>query len=279
MAEGVPASPKCASKGSARPPLLEVTHLHVRYGPISALKGVSLSVCPGEVVAILGANGAGKSTLMRALAGLEPVWKGEIRFNGESIAKQPSHRRSRSGIALVLEGRSVFAPLSVRENLRLGMLSEGLVGKHRLFTERMDWVCAIFPALRSRTEVRAGELSGGQQQMLAIARALMSKPRFLLLDEPSFGLAPIIVEELFQTLIDLNQQTGLTVLLAEQNIDNALAIADRAYVFEVGEVAIADTAEHLLEKFNLEDIYLGRSGNAGYRRGGDLARSSHLDLD
>lgn len=261
MAEGTQTLQKCTSEATPGRPLLEVTDLHVRYGPINALKGVSLAVASGEMVAILGANGAGKSTLMRALAGLEPVWKGEIRFAGESIAKQPSYRRSRSGIALVLEGRSVFAPLSVRENLRLGMLSEGLLGKHELFRERMEWVCGVFPALRPRTEIRAGELSGGQQQMLAIARALMSKPSFLLLDEPSLGLAPIIVEELFQTLIDLNEKTGLTVLLAEQNIDNALAIADRAYVFEVGEVVVADTAEHVLAKFDLEDLYLGRSGD------------------
>jgi branched-chain amino acid transport system ATP-binding protein len=261
MAEAVQPAPKASPDASAGAPLLEVIDLHVRYGPIRALKGVSLAVAAGEVVAILGANGAGKSTLMRAVAGLEPAWRGDIRIHGESIARQPAHRRSRSGIALVLEGRSVFAPLNVRENLRLGMLSEGLVGKHRLFRERMEWVCDIFPALRTRTEVRAGELSGGQQQMLAIARALMARPEFLLLDEPSLGLAPIIVEELFQTLIDLNEKTGLTVLLAEQNIDNALAIADRAYVFEVGEIAIADSAARVLAQVNVEDVYLGRSGN------------------
>lgn len=242
----------------AAPDLLRVERLHVRYGRISALKGVSLHVASGEIVAILGANGAGKSSLMRALGGLEPIWNGDVFLAGKSIIGLPAHLRPKIGISLVLEGRSVFAPLTVRENLRLGMLSEGVTGKHALFKERMDTVCEIFPALRSRTEMRAGELSGGQQQMLAIARALMSNPKLLLLDEPSLGLAPIVVEELFQSLLTLTEKTGLTVLLAEQNIDNALAISDRGYVFEVGEVAVTDTAKHLVENVNLEDIYLGR---------------------
>jgi len=238
--------------------VLEVADLHVRYGRISALKGVSMAVAPGEIVAILGANGAGKSTLMRALAGLEPVWKGRAIFQGVSIARQPAHTRARAGMVLVLEGRSVFAPLTVKENLRLGMLAEGFVGKRHVFKERAEWALGLFPALKDRMDVRAGELSGGQQQMLAIARALMSKPSFLMLDEPSLGLAPRIVEELFQALLDLNRSTGLSVLLAEQNIDNALAIADRGYVFEVGKVVITDCAEKLMTDPNLENVYLGR---------------------
>jgi branched-chain amino acid transport system ATP-binding protein len=239
-----------------------VDDLHIRYGRISAVKGISMTVAAGEVVAILGANGAGKSTLLRALAGLEPVWKGDILFRGRSIRTAPAHNRACNGIALVLEGRSVFAPLTVRENLRLGMFSEGMIGKQALFRERMDSVCELFPALRSRTEMRAGELSGGQQQMLAIARALMSSPKLLLLDEPSLGLAPIIVEELFNTMLSLARRTDLTVVLAEQNIDNALAISDRGYVLEVGKVAVTDSAERLLENMDLEDIYLGRGMEA-----------------
>ncbi len=238
--------------------LLQISDLHVRYGRISAIRGVSLGVSKGEIVAVLGANGAGKSTLMKAPAGLVPVWKGDIRFRGESISGLAAHRRSAIGIALVPEGRTVFAPLTVEQNLRLGMLSAGWVGKRALFRDRLEWVLEIFPILRDRLRVRAGELSGGQQQMLAIGRALMSDPALLLLDEPSLGLAPRVVEGLFQTLVDLNERHGTTVLLSEQNIDNALAIADRAYVLEVGEVAIADSAEGLLRRGDVEDVYLGR---------------------
>jgi branched-chain amino acid transport system ATP-binding protein len=240
--------------------LLEVRDLIVRYGRVSALKGVNLEVGKGEIVAVLGANGAGKSTLLRALGGLEPVAQGDIGFRGQSIVKLAAHRRTRLGISLVQEGRSVFAPLSVHENLRLGMLSKGLFGVRAALRERIDWVLEVFPALRNRTGMRAGELSGGQQQMLAIARALMSEPVLLLLDEPSLGLAPVIVEDLFQRLVDLNERHGLSVLISEQNIDNALAIADRGYVFEVGEVALADSAERLAQRVDIEDIYLGRAG-------------------
>jgi branched-chain amino acid transport system ATP-binding protein len=258
MAEMAP-YPLGGTASASREPLLEVADLHVRYDWITALKGVNVTVAPGEIVAILGANGAGKSTLIRTLAGLEPVWKGRLLFNGVSIVRDPAHSRTRAGMALVLEGRSVFAPLTVRENLRLGMVSEGLVGKQQLFQERLDWAFDLFPALRDRARVRAGELSGGQQQMLVIARALMSKPSFLMLDEPSLGLAPRIVEQLFQALLDLNRSIGLSVLLAEQNIDNALAIADRGYVFEVGEVVITASAAKLMADSNLENVYLGRS--------------------
>ena len=253
------AEARASDRSTARSPaILEVADLHVRYGRIGALKGVSLSVGTGEIIAVLGANGAGKSTLMRALAGLEPIWKGDVIFNGVSLARQPAQMRARAGMSLVLEGRSVFAPLTIAENLRLGMLSEGFFGKHELFKERMEWAFTLFPALRDRAKVRAGELSGGQQQMLAVARALMSKPSFLMLDEPSLGLAPRIVEELFQALVELNRGTGLSILLAEQNIDNALAISNRGYVFEVGEVAMADRSERLMSGGILESVYLGR---------------------
>jgi branched-chain amino acid transport system ATP-binding protein len=256
-------SPSAGPRAPAPVQILEVAELHVRYGRIRALKGVSLSIAPGEIVAILGANGAGKSTLMRALAGLETVRKGQILFGGVPIARRPAHSRARIGMSLVLEGRSVFAPLTVKENLRLGMFAEAAIGKQELFKERTDFVLGVFPALRERLRVRAGELSGGQQQMLAIARALMSKPSFLMLDEPSVGLAPLIVEELFHALVELNRSTGLTILLAEQNIENALAIADRGYVFEVGEVVMEDTADKLIDDRGVEDVYLGRREGAG----------------
>lgn len=247
-----------ASRPSAHP-LLGIHDLEVRYGRISAVKGVSLEVRAREIVSVLGANGAGKSTLMRAVAGLEPVASGDIRLDGGSIVGVASHRRVRLGVALVQEGRSVFAPLTVEENLKLGMLAEGLFAPAAELRTRMEEVLSIFPILARRLHMRAGELSGGQQQMVAIARALMSKPKLLLLDEPSLGLAPVIVEELFMKMVELNETAGLSVVLAEQNIDNALAIADRAYVFEVGHLALAGSAEDLRGRSDIEDIYLGRS--------------------
>ena len=255
-----PATTSESQTSSLRPDakLLQVEDLHVRYDRISALKGVSLTVAKGEIVAVLGANGAGKSTLMRALAGLEGVWKGEVLFCGQSVRGLPAHRRSHFGISLVPEGRGVFGALSVEQNLRLGLFGKEIVGKQKLLRERIDWVFEIFPALQTKRGLRAGELSGGQQQMLAVARALMARPVLLLLDEPSLGLAPLIVDDLFQRLAVLNKQHGLTVVLSEQNIDNALAIADRGYVFEVGKVVITDTAERLRGRLDIEDIYLGR---------------------
>jgi branched-chain amino acid transport system ATP-binding protein len=239
--------------------LLKVADLHVHYGRIAALKGVSLGVSAGEIVAVLGANGAGKSTLMKALAGLVPVRKGEIRFLGEPIVRLNAHKRSSIGMSLVPEGRMVFAPLTVRENLRLGMLSDKWVGGGGLFQERLERVFELFPALRNRLRTPAGDLSGGQQQMVVIGRALMSDPKVLLLDEPSLGLAPRVIEDLFETILTLNEEHGVTVLLTEQSIDNALAIADRAYVFQVGEVILSDSAEALLERSDVENVYLGRS--------------------
>lgn len=240
--------------------LLVLRDLKVRYGRIAAVKGVSLAFGEGEIVAILGANGAGKSTLMRAVTGLEPLAGGDIRFRGRSITDIPAHKRVRLGISLVQEGRSVFGPFTVIENLRLGMFAKGLFITAPEMRARMDEVLETFPMLAQRLDIRAGELSGGQQQMLAIARALMSRPSLLLLDEPSLGLAPVIVEELFMKIVELNEKAGLTVVLAEQNIDNALAIADQAYVFEVGHLALSGTADELRQRSDIEDIYLGRSG-------------------
>jgi branched-chain amino acid transport system ATP-binding protein len=248
------------SASDASRALLETRDLEVRYGRISALKGVSLAVHEKEIVAILGANGAGKSTLMRAITGLESAAAGDIHLNGASIGHVPAHRRARLGMALVQEGRSAFAPLTVAENLRLGLLPRGLLVPVAELRARTDEVIAVFPILGQRLGVRAGELSGGQQQMLAIARALMSKPKLLLLDEPTLGLAPVIVEELFAKIVELNEKAGLSVILAEQNIDNALAIADRAYVLEVGNLALSGSADDLRQRSDIEDIYLGRSG-------------------
>jgi branched-chain amino acid transport system ATP-binding protein len=239
--------------------LLEVSDLHVHYGRITALRGVSLGVATGEIVAVLGANGAGKSTLMKALTGLVPVWRGDVRFSGEPITRLDAHKRSSLGMALVPEGRKIFAPLTVKENLRLGMFSDKWIGGRDLFEERLERVLDLFPALRNRVRNPAGDLSGGQQQMVVIGRALMSNPKVLLLDEPSLGLAPRIIEDLFQTILTLNEEQGVTILLTEQSIDNALAIADRAYVFQVGEVAYSESAEALLERGDLENVYLGRS--------------------
>lgn len=238
--------------------LLDVSDLRVRYGRIAALKGVSLHVEEGEIVAVLGANGAGKSTLMKAIAGLVPVSEGDIELTGKSILHVPAHKRASIGIALVPEGRMIFAPLPVEQNLRLGMLSAAWFGAQKLFRERLDHVLELFPALKPKLKSRAGELSGGQQQMVAVGRALMSDPKLLMLDEPSLGLAPMVIEDLFQTLVTLNEQHGVTILLAEQSTDNALAIADRGYVLQVGEVAIEDDAEALLKRGDVADVYLGR---------------------
>jgi branched-chain amino acid transport system ATP-binding protein len=244
--------------GQDQSPLLEVSELHVNYGRITAVKGVSFGVSTGEIVAILGPNGAGKSTLMKALAGLVPVQRGEIQFSGESIVQVSAYKRSSIGMVLIPEGRMIFAPLTVKENLRLGMLSDKWIGGKDLFQARLEGVLNIFPVLRDRLRTPAGDLSGGQQQMVAIGRGLMSDPKLLLLDEPSLGLAPRVIEDLFRTILALNEEHEVTVLLAEQSIDNALAIADRAYVLQLGEVALSDSAEALLEQGDLEDVYLGR---------------------
>jgi branched-chain amino acid transport system ATP-binding protein len=238
--------------------LLKVADLRVAYGRVRALKGISLEVSRGEIVTVLGANGAGKSTMMKAIAGLVPAIGGGIEFAQRPIERLGAHRRAGTGIALVPEGRMVFTPLTVRENLRLGMLSDSWFGGRRTFEERVAKVLDLFPALGSRMDAPAGDLSGGQQQMLAVGRALMSEPQLLLLDEPSLGLAPQVIESLFRTLLALNEEHDVTILLAEQNIDNALAIADRGYVLEVGEIALTDSAEALLDRGDVEDVYLGR---------------------
>jgi branched-chain amino acid transport system ATP-binding protein len=251
------------------PPVLDVRELTVGYGELLALKAISIHAREGELVAVLGANGAGKSTLMNCIAGLVPTRGGTIAFEGAEVQRVPAHERVGRGVALVPEGRMTFSPLTVAENLRLGMLTHAWFGRRDLFDERLEPVLNLFPALKDRLGVRVGDLSGGQQQMVAIGRALMSSPRLLLLDEPSLGLAPQVIDDVLNALQRLNAERGLTILLAEQNIESALELADRAYVLQVGRVALHDRAGALLERTDVEDVYLGRraelDGAAGTR--------------
>jgi branched-chain amino acid transport system ATP-binding protein len=232
-------------------PLLQLEDVHARYGPVEALHGVSLSVAEGEVVAVLGGNGAGKTTTLRAVSGLVTT-SGQVRFGGESITRSAPERVARAGIAHVPEGRGIFGELSVDENLRLGAYL-----RRGGFAEGYERVCGYFPWLERRRAQQAGTLSGGEQQMLAIARALMSRPRLLLLDEPSLGLAPIVVREIFEILGDLNQKEGLAVLVVEQNAKLALRSSSRAYVLEVGRVALEGPSTELAEDESVRNSYLG----------------------
>jgi branched-chain amino acid transport system ATP-binding protein len=232
-------------------PLLELEDVKARYGPVQALRGVSLSVGEGEVVAVLGGNGAGKTTTLRAISGLVTT-SGEVRFAGERITRAAPERVARAGIAHVPEGRGIFRELSVYDNLRLGayLRRDG-------FAEDYERVRGHFRWLEDRRDQQAGTLSGGEQQMLAIARALMSRPRLLLLDEPSLGLAPIVVREIFRILGDLNEREGLAVLVVEQNAKLALRSSSRAYVLEVGRVALEGTSAELAENESVRKSYLG----------------------
>lgn len=242
----------------AVPTLLDVDGLEVRYGPVLAVEGVSLQVRAGEVVALLGANGAGKSSLLNAVAGLVPATAGAVTFDGERVERRPAESLVARGIALSPEGRRVFPKLSVEQNLRLGA---AIVRDGRQRTETREYVLGLFPILGQRLGQMAGTLSGGQQQMLAIGRALMSRPRLLLLDEPSLGLAPIIVGQIFDLIARLRDE-GVTVLLVEQNVRRSLEIADRAYVLAHGRVESSGDAGALLAEGGLEEAYLGLEGAA-----------------
>jgi branched-chain amino acid transport system ATP-binding protein len=232
-------------------PLLELEDVEARYGPVQALHGVSLSVGEGEVVAVLGGNGAGKTTTLRAISGLVST-AGEVRFAGERISRASPERVARAGIAHVPEGRGLFNELSVYDNLRLGAFLQ-----RSGFDEDYERVRAHFPWLEDRRDQQAGTLSGGEQQMLAIARALMARPRLLLLDEPSLGLAPLVVREIFAILGDLNEKEGLAVLVVEQNAKLALRSSSRAYVLEVGRVALEGPSAELAENESVRKAYLG----------------------
>jgi branched-chain amino acid transport system ATP-binding protein len=231
-------------------PLLQVKDLAISYGRVRAVDGVSLSVGQGEVVAILGSNGAGKSSVARAIVGLTKA-SGTIALNGQSIAQLPPHRRAALGIAYVPEGRRVFAELTVRENLLMGAWLAPLEAG-----ARMTEVLAIFPRLAERPQQLAATLSGGEQQMLAIGRALMRKPELMVLDEPSLGLSPVLVQVIYQTIADL-RRLGITVLLAEQSAHIALRLADRAYVLETGRIVVEGEAGALLNDLRVREAYLG----------------------
>jgi branched-chain amino acid transport system ATP-binding protein len=230
-------------------PLLELREVRARYGPIRALHGVSLTVDEGEVVALLGANGAGKTTTLRSVSNMVRT-DGEIVFDGRRLARRSPEFVARQGIAHVPEGRGLFPELSVWENLRMG-------GRGSLATREAERVIAAFPWIERRRDQHAATLSGGEQQMLALARALVSKPRLLMLDEPSLGLAPTVVRELFGIVRRLNEEEGLTVLVVEQNATIALGLASRAYVLEVGRVAVEGTSDELERHEAVRKSYLG----------------------
>jgi branched-chain amino acid transport system ATP-binding protein len=234
--------------------VLEVRDLHVSYGEIRALKGVSFGVGQGEVVALLGNNGAGKTTTLRAVSGMLAAREGDVLFEGASLLGVASHAIVRRGITHVPEGRRIFNRLSVVENLEMGAFTRSDAGVH----EDIDRVFSIFPRLKERRDQVAGTLSGGEQQMLAIGRALMAKPRLLLLDEPSMGLAPVLVEQIFETVLTINKQ-GVTILLVEQNAAMALSIAGRGYVLETGGIVLEGTASDLADNPEVRRAYLGEA--------------------
>jgi branched-chain amino acid transport system ATP-binding protein len=233
--------------------LLEITGLDVYYGAVHALKGVSLQVAEGEVVTLIGANGAGKTTLLRTISGLLAARAGTIRFDGKEIGRVPPHEIVRLGISQSPEGRMVFANLSVEDNLELGAYHRK---DRKMIQEDREAMYVLFERLRERRKQTAGTLSGGEQQMLAIARALMARPRLLLLDEPSLGLAPLLVREIFRTIGEINRR-GVTVLLVEQNAHMALTVAQRGYVLETGRVLLEDRAANLLTNEQVKKAYLG----------------------
>jgi branched-chain amino acid transport system ATP-binding protein len=234
-------------------PLLNIEDLVVSYGAIRALHGISFHVDEGEVVTLIGANGAGKSTTLRAISGLLPPDRGRIMYDGTDLTRVGADMIVRMGIVQVPEGRKIFAPLTVRENLEMGAYTRRDQAE---IEESMEQVFNLFPRLRERAEQRGGTLSGGEQQMLAVARALMGKPRLLLMDEPSMGLAPVLVEEIFNTIEQINQQ-GVTILLVEQNAHMAFSVANRGYVLETGVVQLEGTSTELRENPQVRQAYLG----------------------
>jgi branched-chain amino acid transport system ATP-binding protein len=232
--------------------LLEVDSIHTFYGAIEALKGVSLTVEDGEVVTMIGSNGAGKSTTLRSISGLTPARSGRITFGGEDITRVPAHEIVSYGIALSPEGRHCFPRMTVRENLDLG-------AHHRRdgsITEDLDRVYSLFPRLHEREKQKAGTMSGGEQQMLAIGRALMARPKLLMLDEPSMGIAPILVQRIYETIAEINRG-GVTILLVEQNANYALDVSGRGYVLETGRVVLANDSTVLRDDPEVQRAYLG----------------------
>ncbi len=232
----------------------EIRDLHVYYGAIHALKGISMDVNEGEIVTLIGANGAGKTTTLRTISGLVRPRDGEIMFDGESLLKYRPHQIVAKGIIHVPEGRRVFARMSVEENLEMGAY---IRTDKDVIAQDLERVYELFPRLKERRSQLAGTLSGGEQQMLAIGRALMSRPRVLLMDEPSMGLAPVLVEEIFDTIKELNETQNLTILLVEQNAHMALQIAHRGYVIETGVISLTGSAKELAENPDVQKAYLG----------------------
>jgi branched-chain amino acid transport system ATP-binding protein len=237
------------------PTMLKISNLHVYYGGIHALKGIDLQVAEGKIITLIGANGAGKSTTLRTICGLVKLARGDIVFDGNNLVGQKTTEIIKMGITMVPEGRRVFADLTVRENLILGAYARH---DHKAIEEDIERVNELFPRLLERREQLAGTLSGGEQQMLAVGRALMSRPRLLMMDEPSLGLAPVLVQDIFKIIRRLNSE-GMTVLLIEQNAKAALQLADYGYVLETGSVALSGTGQELLADDRVRQAYLGES--------------------
>jgi branched-chain amino acid transport system ATP-binding protein len=238
-----------------RPVLLEARDVVVHYGRIEALHGVSVVVREGELVTLLGANGAGKTTMMRAVSGLRPLTSGSVWFDGQDITRIKAHKRVTDGLIQAPEGRGVFPGMTVTENIEMGCYGRKFASRAE-HKEKLDWVLETFPRLAERKNQVGGTLSGGEQQMLAIGRALMARPKVLLLDEPSMGLAPMVISQIFKIIAEINSQ-GTTVLLVEQNAQQALSRSDRAYILETGEVTREGNARELLSDDSIRAAYLG----------------------
>jgi branched-chain amino acid transport system ATP-binding protein len=232
--------------------LLEIKNLSVNYGVITALHEISFSIQRGDIVTLIGANGAGKTTTLRAISGLVKAASGEVLYDSASITNSPAHKLVARGLAHVPEGRMIFANLTVMENLRMGAYL-----RRDNFQTELDYAFNIFPRLKERIGQIAGTLSGGEQQMLAIGRALMSKPKFLMLDEPSLGIAPLLVKTIFEKIVEINREQGITILLVEQNANLALEISNYGYVLETGRIILHDTAAALRQNPKVKSAYLG----------------------
>jgi branched-chain amino acid transport system ATP-binding protein len=246
-------------------PILQLLNVESNYGPVQALRGVSLSVEEGKIVTVLGANGAGKTTTLKTISGIIDPLKGQVKYRGKDIQGQSPDAIVRSGLVHVPEGREVFPLLSVEDNLRMGAYTRSDTDE---VASDIEAVFGYFPILRERAKQEAGQLSGGQQQMLAIARALLARPKLILMDEPSLGLSPKLTKEIFDIVVRINRERGVTILLVEQNAHMALKIADFGYVLEVGRIVMEDTGARLAEKDDIKEFYLGMKagGVRGTRR-------------
>jgi branched-chain amino acid transport system ATP-binding protein len=235
--------------------MLKIDNLYVTYGGIEALKGISLEVEEGKIVTLIGANGAGKSTTLRTIVGLTRARSGSITYEGKNLLTEKTHNMVKKGMALCPEGRRIFNNLTVLENMKIGAF---LRSNPAEVNDDMEWVYSLFPILKQRSWQQAGTLSGGEQQMLALSRALMSKPKFLMMDEPSLGLAPLVVKDIFKIIKEIHKK-GMTILLVEQNANAALHIADIAYVMETGRITLKGTGKELLDNEDVKKAYLGES--------------------